>query len=52
MTAILTSFTEAITKYFLWLANEMVEGCEPDEATVKAIMDTYKAYCNKTGHTF
>ena len=52
MNEILYSFTEAITDYFVWLANEMVEGYEPDEATVEAIMDTYKAYCQETGHTF
>ena len=52
MKEILYFFTEAITKYFRWLANEGVEGYEPDEATVEAVMDAYKAYCNKTGHTF
>lgn len=52
MTAILTSFTEAITKYFLWLTNEMSEDYKPEIATVEAIMDIYKAYCNETGHTF
>ena len=52
MNEILYSFTEAITDYFVWLANEMVEGYEPDEATIEAIMDTYKAYCQETGHTF
>lgn len=49
---ILTSFTEAITMYFMWLANEMEEGCKPEMATVEAIMETYKAYCDETGHTF
>lgn len=52
MNEILYSFTEAITDYFVWLANEMVEEDEPDEATVEAIMDAYKAYCKETGHTF
>jgi hypothetical protein len=52
MEQILTSFTRGITNYFVWLANEMTEGYEPDEATVEAIMDAYKAYCEETGHTF
>lgn len=52
MEEILTSFTEAITDYFVWLANEMVEGYEADEATVEAIMEKYRAYCKETGHTF
>lgn len=52
MTETLTSFTRAITNYFVWLANERVAEYEPDAATVKAIMETYKAYCNETGHTF
>ena len=49
MRQILTSLTEAITRYFAWLAHE-----EPDsnQATVEVIMDTYKAYCIETGHTF
>ena len=49
---ILCAFTEAITHYFLWLANEMTEGYEPDKSIVEAIMDAYKAYCLETGHTF
>ena len=52
MAEILTSLTEGITKYFVWLANEMTEDYEPDEDTVEAIMDAYKAYCKETGHTF
>jgi hypothetical protein len=52
MTETLTSFTRAITNYFVWLANERVVEYEPDAETVAAIMDTYKAYCNETGHTF
>ena len=49
MTQILTAFTEAITRYFAWLAHE-----EPsaDQATVEAVLDTYQAYCKETGHTF
>lgn len=49
---ILTCFTEAITHYFLWLGNEMVDDYVPDEATVKAILEIYKAYCKETGHIF
>jgi hypothetical protein len=49
---ILCAFTAAITHYFLWLANEMTEGYEPDKSIVEAIMDSYKAYCLETGHTF
>lgn len=52
MEAVLTSFTGAITNYFVWLSNEMVEGYEPDTVTVEAVMQTYKAYCKETGHTF
>lgn len=52
MHEILTSFTQAITEYFVWLANEMVEGYEPDEGTVEAVMTAYQAYCQQTGHTF
>jgi hypothetical protein len=52
MEKILTALTEAITHYFVWLANEMTEAYEPDKETVHAIMDSYKAYCEETGHTF
>ena len=52
MAEILTSFTEAITDYFVWLAHEMMEGYEPDEATVEAVMQAYQSYCQETGHTF
>ena len=52
MEAILTSFTKAITHYFVWLANDMVEGYAPDTAAVEAVMQTYRAYCKETGHTF
>lgn len=34
------------------LANEMVEGYEPDEDTVEEVMNAYKVYCRETGHTF
>jgi hypothetical protein len=47
--AVLAAFTEAITLYFTWLANEKPTS---DPATVKAVMDTYRAYCKETGHTF
>ena len=49
MLQILTSFTEAMTGYFTWLANE-VPGS--DRTTVEAVMASYKAYCKETGHTF
>ena len=52
MNAILTSFAEAITSYFVWLGNEMVEEYVPDEGVVEAIMEAYRAYCKETGHTF
>ena len=49
MDEILTAFTQAITCYFAWLSGE-----EPswEEATVNTILDTYKAYCLESGHTF
>lgn len=49
---VLAAFTAAITHYFTWLGDYAMEGYEPAEDTVKAIMDTYKAYCAETGHTF
>lgn len=52
MEEILTSFAEAITDYFVWLANEMVDGYEADNETVEAVMAAYQTYCGKTGHTF
>jgi hypothetical protein len=30
----------------------MVDDYVPDEATVKAILEIYKAYCKETGHIF
>ena len=50
MREMLSSFTEAITKYFQWLSNE--KDFKPDAATVEVVMDTYQAYCQETGHTF
>lgn len=41
---ILTCFTEAITDYFVWLSNGMVAGDEPNQATVEAVMNTYRAF--------
>ena len=52
MKEILFSFTEAITRYFLWLAGEMTTGYETDEATVDAVMEAYMTFCRETGHHF
>lgn len=49
MQEILRAFTEAITCYFLWLAKEDLT---PDQIVVTTVMDTYKAYCEETGHTY
>lgn len=41
MEEILASFIEAISCYFVWLTNQMVEGFEPDLEQVEEILQKY-----------
>ena len=44
MEEVLTSFVEAITSYFAWICNEMVDGFEPDPEDVEEVLQAYRKF--------
>jgi len=48
---ILTSFIEAISRYYVWLTNTLTPGVPVDPDEVEAVLQAYMADCSEAAHT-